>query len=94
MEEVKQTLRSIISELYDIDVEPNVTPAPKNVDADLASNVVMTFAKRIGKAPMDVAKEVVGKDDLKTFHTDLAAWMEKKGICKKSDILNGKKKTS
>ena len=36
------------------------------------------------------AKEVVGKDDLKTFHTDLAAWMEKKGICKKSDILNGK----
>ena len=61
MEEVKQTLRNIISELYKIDVEPNVTPAPKNVDADLASNVVMTFAKRIGKAPMDVAKEVVDK---------------------------------
>lgn len=36
------------------------------------------------------AKEAVGRDDLKTFHEDLARKMEEEGICKKSDILNGK----
>ena len=35
------------------------------------------------------AKEAVGRDDLKTFHEDLARKMEEEGICKKSDILNG-----
>lgn len=35
------------------------------------------------------AKECVGRDDLSTFHNDLAAHMEKLEICKKSDILNG-----
>lgn len=35
------------------------------------------------------AKEVIGRSDLKTFHEDLANYLEKKGICKRSDILNG-----
>ena len=34
-------------------------------------------------------KEVIGRSDLKTFHEDLANYLEKKGICKRSDILNG-----
>lgn len=38
------------------------------------------------------AKECVGRDDLATFHSDLGAALEKKGICKKTDILNGKTK--
>lgn len=36
------------------------------------------------------AKECVGRDDLKTFHEDLGKRLEDKGICKKTDILNGK----
>ena len=36
------------------------------------------------------AKECVGREDLATFHNDLASHMEKLGICKHSDILNGK----
>ncbi len=36
------------------------------------------------------AKEAVGRDDLKTFHGALSEWMEQRGICKRSDILNGK----
>lgn len=35
------------------------------------------------------AKEVVGRDDLKTFHVDLGEYLESKGICRKTDILNG-----
>lgn len=36
------------------------------------------------------AKEVVNRADLSTFHDDLAAYMEERGICSKRDILNGK----
>jgi len=36
------------------------------------------------------AKECVGRDDLKTFHEDLARHLENKGICRREDILNGK----
>lgn len=35
------------------------------------------------------AKECVGRQDLKTFHEDLAKALEEKEICKRSDILNG-----
>lgn len=35
------------------------------------------------------AKELVGRDDLRTFHEDLAKHMEKEHICQRSDILNG-----
>lgn len=35
------------------------------------------------------AKEVVGRDDLKTFHTDLENRLMELGICHKGDILNG-----
>lgn len=38
------------------------------------------------------AKEAVNRTDLTTFHRDLAEYMDAKGICKKSDILNGKTK--
>lgn len=35
------------------------------------------------------AKEVVDRNDLKTFHEDLGKRLEEEGICKKTDILNG-----
>lgn len=38
------------------------------------------------------AKECVGREDLKNWHQDFASYMEQLGICKKSDILNGKTK--
>ena len=43
-------------------------------------NGVRTFA----------AKEVVSRSDLRTLHQDLGNYLESLGICKKSDILNGK----
>lgn len=35
------------------------------------------------------AKELIDRQELKTFHEDFAEKMESEGICKKSDILNG-----
>lgn len=35
------------------------------------------------------AKEVVNRTDLATFHKDLAAYMEQRGICSERDILTG-----
>lgn len=35
------------------------------------------------------AKDVVNRDDLRSFHYDLAAYMEDRGICTQKDILNG-----
>ena len=39
-----------------------------------------------------VAKEVISKADLATFHDNLGDYLEGLGICKKKDILNGKTK--
>lgn len=36
------------------------------------------------------AKECVGRDDLASFHKEYASYMEQLGICKETDILNGK----
>lgn len=38
------------------------------------------------------AKDCVNRDDLISFHADLGSYLEKCGICKKTDILNGKTK--
>lgn len=35
------------------------------------------------------AKEVVNRDDLRSFHNDLANYMEARNICSRSDIING-----
>lgn len=38
------------------------------------------------------AKEVIGRNDLKTLHEDLGDYLESHGVCKKKDILNGNTK--
>lgn len=35
------------------------------------------------------AKEVISRQELKSFHEDLGAHLERLGVCKKTDILNG-----
>ena len=61
MEDIKDKLKEAISELYEIDVEANVTEAPKNFDADYSTNVAMQICKQAGKNPRQVAEEIVEK---------------------------------
>ena len=59
MEEIKNKLKAVIKETYSIDVEPNVTEAPKDFDADYSTNVAMQICKQAGKNPREVATEIV-----------------------------------
>lgn len=58
MEEIGKKLKSIISNLYNLDVEPSVTEAPKNFQADFSSNTAMAISKQVGKKPREVAEEI------------------------------------
>lgn len=63
MEDIKNKLRAVISEKFGIDVLPNVTEAPKNLDgdfnADYSTNVAMQICKQVGKNPRQIAEEIV-----------------------------------
>ena len=59
MEDIKGKLKAAISDLFGIDVEPNVSEAPKNFDADYSTNVAMQICKQAGKNPRQVAEEIV-----------------------------------
>ena len=48
----------------------------------------MPILKKNGKRSF-CAKDVVNRDDLRSFHYDLAAYMESRGICSQKDILTG-----
>ncbi len=58
MNEIKQKLQQIIFEKFGIEIEPNVTVAPKNFVADYASNVAMALRKKINKDIKEIAKEI------------------------------------
>ena len=72
MEDIKDRLKNAISELYGIDVEPNVTEAPKNFDADYSTNVAMQICKQIGKKPREVADEIIEKMSNSGYNIEIA----------------------
>ena len=55
MENLREVLKKTIKELFDIEIEPEITPSPANIDADYSSNVAMKLAKILHKNPMDIA---------------------------------------
>ena len=63
MEEIKKQLKQIIKELFDIEIEPEVTEAPEGVEADYSSNVAMRLAGRLHKKPMEIAEEIKKKSE-------------------------------
>lgn len=58
MQEIREQLKNVIKNLYDIDIKPDITPAPGNIDADYSSNVALKLAKDLHKAPMDIANNI------------------------------------
>lgn len=61
MEEIQTQLKVAIKELFGVDLEPEVTPAPDDTGADYASNVAMRLAKVAHKAPFAIAEEIKAK---------------------------------
>ncbi len=58
MEDIREKLKSKIKDLYGLDFEPVVTPAPDNIDADYSTNAPLKLAKEVHKAPMQIAEEL------------------------------------
>ena len=65
MEQVKDTLKQTIKNLYNLDFEPEITPAPENLDADYSTNAPLKLAKELHKPPMEIAETLLtGLEDV------------------------------
>ena len=58
MQEIENVIKKAIKNLYNLDFEPEITPAPENIDADYSSNVPLKLAKELHKSPMAIAEEL------------------------------------
>ena len=63
MEEIRECLKTEISKLFDVDLEPEVVVAPEEQNADYASNIAMRLAgmlkaKGESVAPREVAEKI------------------------------------
>ena len=58
MQEIREQLKNVIKDLYGLNVEPELTPSPDNIDADYSSNIALKLAKDLHKAPMEIANEL------------------------------------
>lgn len=61
MDELRELLKKTIREIFDVEVEPEITPAPLNVDADYSSNVALKLAKDLHDNPFDIAEKLSEK---------------------------------
>jgi arginyl-tRNA synthetase len=72
MEDIKEKLKNVIFEKFGIDVEPNVTEAPKDFDADYSTNVSMQICKQAKKNPRQVAEEIIAAMDGMGYDIEIA----------------------
>ena len=58
MEILRDNLKKAILENFGIDFEPEIVPAPENIDADYSSNAPLKLAKELHKNPMEIAMAI------------------------------------
>ncbi len=61
MEKLKDKIREVVLELYGVDAEVVLAAVPAEIEGDYSCNVAMRVAKTAGKAPRDVAAEIIAK---------------------------------
>lgn len=61
MEKVEQLFKSVIKKLYNIDIDVDLTFAPKETGADFATNIAMCLVKKLKRNPFEIAKEIKDK---------------------------------
>ncbi len=61
MEQIREQIKTTIKDLYGLDVAPDITTSPENIDADYSSNIALKLAKDLHKAPMEIANEIAHK---------------------------------
>ena len=66
MNELSFKIKNVIKKLFDADFEPEITPAPKNTQADFSSNVAMKLAGILKRNPREIAEAIAQEfDDIK-----------------------------
>jgi len=63
MQELRENLKKVISELYGIDFEPEIVVAPENIDADYSSNAPLRLTKELHDNPFNIAEKISEKID-------------------------------
>ena len=63
MQELRESLKKVISELYGIDFEPEIVVAPENIDADYSSNAPLRLTKELHENPFNIAEKISEKID-------------------------------
>ena len=61
MNEVILKIKNVIKELFDVEIEPEVTVAPETVDADFSSNVAMKLSGILHANPREIATKIAEK---------------------------------
>ena len=72
MEEIRKQLAEAVKQLFGVEIEPEVTPAPEETGADYASNVAMKLAKEVHKNPREVAGLLAEAMSEGAFRTEVA----------------------
>ena len=72
MEEIQNTLKKTIVELYAVEMDVVLTSAPENTGCDFATNVAMLLAKTLKKNPMEIAEEIVRRLREKDLEVEIA----------------------
>lgn len=58
MQEIRNQLKKVVQDLYDLDFLPEITPSPESIDADYSSNTPLKLAKELKKSPLEIADEI------------------------------------
>ncbi len=58
MDEIREKLIEFCKDNFGVQVEPEVTVAPENFDADFSSNIAMKLARELKKNPREIAEEI------------------------------------
>src|SRR5574344_3057834 len=72
MFEIGEKLKKIIKHIFDVDVDVQISEAPKNFDADYSTNVAMLLAKKIQKSPREIAEKIIENYNDKAFEISIA----------------------
>ena len=95
MQEIKEELKQVIKNLYNLDFEPEITPSPESIDADYSTNVALKLAKELHKSPIDIAKELNEKLDASISNPGFLNFnLSNEHLAKEIDTLNGDFKKS
>jgi len=61
MEEIVQKIKTVVKELFDVNVEPEVTVAPAEAKADFSSNIAMKLTRDLHQNPREIAGKIAEK---------------------------------